>query len=161
MNGLFGPAATGLTAVSIQGGRRLEFTLTFRPPATEASFPVTAYAEVNGPRAGRVQIPVTASDGRYSVSWLATPSSLSTESAELALPTAQSVQIHLGFREGGNGTVGHGNYENRYAVFSNGTTRIAALTPGESWRRYVFPGEKVAESHEDLSRILSSVVAPA
>jgi len=87
-----------------------------------------------------------------------TPAGVSSGSAYLSLPTGRPVLVRLGFWEGGDGSVGHGSYEYRYAVRSDAVDRLTVLVPGESWRRYVFPGDRVAGTQEDLTGVLGSVV---
>ena len=157
-NGVFRPAVDQLTEVSLEHGSHVDVTLTFRPPDDEVSFPVSAYAAVEGSAAAQVRIPAVGSDGRYTATWSMTPEGVSSGSAHLRLPVGRPVVVHLGFWEGGNGSVGHGGYEYRYAVRSEGAERLAVLVPGQSWRRYVFPGDKVAEAQEDLTGVLGAVV---
>ena len=127
-------------------------------PVVEASFPVTAYAQVDGAGPERTRVPVAESNRLYSVAWTAAPASLSTGSTSLQLPQGRPVLIHLGFWEGGDGTGGDSSYEYRCALQSKGRTELVVLAPGESWRRYVFPQHKIANSSEDLSGISSSDV---
>jgi len=87
-----------------------------------------------------------------------TPEGVASGSAHLSLPTGRPVVVRLGFWEGGDGLVGHGSYEYRYAVRSDATGGLTVLVPGQPWRRYVFPGNKVVGTREDLTGVLSSVV---
>jgi len=157
-DGLFLPARVRLTEVSLEHGRAFVVTLTFRPPDDETSYPVSAYAAVGGAGTATARIPAVASDGYYSVRWSMTPEGVASGSAHLSLPTGRPVVVRLGFWEGGDGSVGHGSYEYRYAVRSDAVDRLTVLVPGESWRRYVFPGDRVAGTQEDLTGVLGSVV---
>jgi len=157
-NGVFGPSATRLTPTRVEQAPEVRVTLRFRAPAREASFPISAYCRTADTGGAPRQVALTPVDGAYTVTWSITPAGVSTDGTSCPLPSGPATQLAVGFWESGNGSVGHGSYEYRYAVRTDGTSSVSLLVPGEPWRRYVFPGDKVAESNEDLTGVLTAQV---
>lgn len=152
-DGLFRPAEQVLRKLSLRSTDRASFELAYRPPAIEAKLPVETFARLGaaGPGAAR---PVTPVQGTYAATWSLTPGGISFGGTVVPIPRNRTVQLRIGMSEGGNGSVGHGYYEYRYSLRSNGR-RITLVLPGAPWREYVFPGDKVAQAEEDLHGVLS------
>ena len=157
-NGVFGPSTTRLTPTRVEHAPEVHVTLRFRPPSREASFPISAYCRTADTGGSPRQVALVPVDGGYTVTWSITPDGVSTDGTSCPWPSGRATQLAVGFWEGGNGAVGYGSYEYRYAARSDGTSSVSLLVPGEPWRRYVFPGDKVAESNEDLSGVLTAQV---
>jgi hypothetical protein len=152
-NGLFRPAEQVLRKLSLRSTGRASFGLAFRPPAIEATLPVETFARLGAAGPGAAQ-PVTAVHGTYAATWSLTPGGVSFGGTVVPIPVDRTVQLRIGMSEGGNGSIGHGYYEYRYSLRSNGK-RVTLVLPGAPWREYVFPGDRVAQTQEDLRGVLS------
>jgi hypothetical protein len=152
-NGLFRPAEQVLRRLSLRSTGRASFGLAFRPPAIEANLPVETFARLGAAGPGAAQ-PVTAVHGTYAATWSLTPGGVSFGRTVVPIPVDRTVQLRIGMSEGGNGSIGHGYYEYRYSLRSNGK-RVTLVLPGAPWREYVFPGDRVAQTQEDLRGVLS------
>jgi hypothetical protein len=154
-NGLFLPPEAVLRRLSVRSGRQFSFGLVLRLPERQADVPVTAFVSIAGTNE-QISIPLSPSTS-YSSECVVTASEISIDGQELPLPKHKSVQLDDGMSLGGNGSLGQGFYEYRYAVQPNHGS-VDVLSPGQPWREYVFPGGKVAKDEEDLDGVLSASI---
>jgi hypothetical protein len=154
-DGLFKPANQTLQRLSVVKDKRMSLTLTFRPPELESHFPISAFATTAWTGIGSAAVSTSSVNGVYSATWVLTPSGVSMDHKSIPIPVDRTFVLRVGFWEGGNGAIGHGSYEYRYGMRSDGSSEVTMVVPGEPWRGYVFPLERTAQAEEDLTGVAS------
>jgi hypothetical protein len=156
-DGLFKRGVPTLVPLELSYARSFSVETTFRPPPADAAHAIEGFASV-GSDDPMIRFPVRPStDGAYRLRWVISPGSISAQGQSIPIPPGEGIQIRLGFWEEGNGSFGSGAYEYRFVARSDQET-ITMVTPGEPWRRYVFPSERVASAEEDVSSVLDERV---